>query len=208
MNKIILVALVGLLPFSAAAQTTFASWSLNNTAVATSQSYITASSLTIGDANNFGTTYTTDGVSFGKWKKNYDKNHYFQIAITTNSGKLVNLKELNFQYRNNGDGPQQATMKYVILNVEDPIPADDIFLSDAPSFNGWNNNSLNTADTNQNVQVALNLNLQSNQRIVIRFYGRDATNNQQNFTINKNTLNIKGTEDPAGTDAWIGYAYN
>lgn len=210
MKKFLLLLTFSSLPLFSVSQTTFANWTLNNNTAPSGLTHVTASNFTIGGVSS---TVNANGAALTNWPTNatYDNNKFFEVSVTANAGKYLNVNEINFKYINNSNttGVNKGTIKYVIVNPGESTPDNTNFWNNGIIAAGGNNFAI-TRTTNEVIfQLnALGILLQPSQKLIVRFYANGASANTNVFNVRANSLNLKGVEESFSTNSWTGYVYN
>lgn len=213
MKKLFLVLTLILLPFVAISQTTFANWLLNsnNNVSPSVQTNVTASNFIKGGGVNLAVSSTGAALTDWPTTATYANNKFFEVSVTANTEKYLNINEINFKYDNNTNttGVNKGTIKYVVLNPGDNTPNNINFWNNGIIAVGGDNFDLTRNVTSRDFQLSsLGILLQPSQTLVIRFYANGASANSNVFNVKANSLNLKGVEESFATNSWIGYVYN
>lgn len=190
-----------------------AEWGLtSNTSVTTQQPYVTANAVQL---TGIAASYSIAGMALANFTDaNFAHYRYFDMKVKPTTGNSINITNLVFEQERliSGSitGPSEYQIKYKIFTG---------------TFNEIDDSFFNTATVlvagesianNPIKNISLNLNLNSNQTLVVRFYAKGASDyNFSGWRIKANTLKLRGNVvcSPQGNPStytnnfWTGYAY-
>jgi trimeric autotransporter adhesin len=157
-----------------------AQWSLTSSGIANGvDSNIVASDFVSGSGLG-ALTFGSNGAFSNGWSTTgLDTNDYFEISLTPNAGYTVNLSAINFSERRSGTGIRDYQVRWSIDNF---MTFTNIATVNVPD------------DANERVGniSGLNINVEENVTIKIRFYGYNAESGGGTWRINDATLNLEG----------------
>lgn len=190
-----------------------AEWGLtSNTTVTTQQPYVTANEVQL---TGIDASYSIAGMALANFNDGaFVHYRYFDMKVKPTSGNNINITNLVFEQERliSGSitGPSEYQIKYKIVTGTFNESTDSFFNSATVLVAG------ESIANNPIKNISLNLNLNSNQTLVVRFYAKGASDyNFSGWRIKANTLKLRGNVvcSPQGNPStytnnfWTGYAY-
>ncbi len=190
-----------------------AEWGLtSNNTVTTQQPYVTANAVQL---TGIAASYSNAGMALANFSDGSFVHHrYFDMKVKPTSGNNINITNLVFEQERlvsgSLSGPSDYQIKYKVITGGFSETEYDFFQTATVLVAG------ESIANNPIKNISLNLNLNSNQTLVVRFYAKGASDyNFSGWRIKANTLKFRGNQvcvlqgNPAtySNNFWTGYAY-